>query len=64
MSTTMPMIAPDGTSGDIPTVNVQKALAAGFKNAVEMSAPDGTKGYVPQERIWDATKAGFKPTSD
>jgi hypothetical protein len=58
---TTPMIAPDGTSGDIPAANMQAAQAAGFKPAVMMVAPDGkTTGYIPADQVTNATKAGFK----
>lgn len=59
MSTT-PMIAPDGSTGDVPQANAQAALKAGFKPAVDMIAPDGSKGIIPQEKMQDAIKAGFK----
>lgn len=59
MSST-PMIAPDGTTGDIPTTRVQDAVGAGFKMATVMTSPDGRLGYVPSERAADARKAGFK----
>jgi hypothetical protein len=57
---TTPMISPDGTTGDIPTANVQQATQAGFKQAVAMTSPDGKLGYVPFDRAADARKAGFK----
>ena len=57
---TIPMLAPDGTSGEIPQDRVQDALQSGFKPAVEMASPDGKLGYVPQERVADAQNAGFK----
>lgn len=57
------MIAPDGTSGDIPTANTQKAIAAGFKPATRMVAPTGEEGYIPNDRISDASNAGFKPVT-
>lgn len=61
MATTIPMLAPDGTSGEIPAARMQDAIKAGFKPAVEMLAPDGkTKGYIPFDRGADAAKAGFK----
>ena len=59
MATTVPMLAPDGTSGDIPQDKVQAALQAGFKQAVEMKSPDGKLGYIPSDRMDEATKAGF-----
>lgn len=61
MATTVPMIAPDGTSGDIPAARAQDAINAGFKKAVPMTSPDGKSGYIPEERMNDAMKAGFKP---
>ncbi len=61
MATTVPMLAPDGTSGDIPVDKVQAATAAGFKQAVFMSSPDGKTGYIPIERQQDAMQARFKP---
>ena len=59
---TVPMIAPDGSSGEIPQARVQDALKAGFKQAVAMTAPDGSTGYIPTDRQQDALNAGFKPT--
>jgi hypothetical protein len=56
----VPMIAPDGSSGDIPNEKVADATRAGFKPAVVMTSPDGQMGYVPRERAADAIKAGFK----
>ena len=57
------MIAPDGTSGDIPAANSQKAIAAGFKPATRMVAPTGEEGYIPNERVSEASAAGFKPVT-
>lgn len=54
------MIAPDGTTGDVPNSSVQKATSAGFKQAVAMTSPDGKLGYVPFDRASDARNAGFK----
>lgn len=61
MATTVPMIAPDGTSGDIPADRAQDAVNAGFKKAVPMTSPDGKTGFIPEERMTDAMKSGFKP---
>lgn len=57
---TIPMIAPNGQSGDIPIAKLQDAQGAGFKVAVTMRAPDGTQGYIPADRVHDAAGAGFK----
>jgi hypothetical protein len=54
------MIAPDGSTGDIPQERAAEAQAAGFKPAVVMTSPDGKMGYIPRERANDALKAGFK----
>jgi hypothetical protein len=59
---TVPMLAPDGTPGDIPQARVQDAVKAGFKQAVSMTSPDGKTGYIPVERQQDAMQAGFKAT--
>lgn len=56
----VPMISPDGRSGDIPADRVNEALAAGFKGAVVMTSPDGQQGYVPHDRANEAINAGFK----
>lgn len=63
MATTVPMLSPDGTSGEIPADKVQAAMQAGFKQAVEMTSPDGKAGYIPVDRQQDAMRAGFKPAS-
>lgn len=52
------IIAPDGTSGDVPSANVNAALAAGGKLGIHVYAPDGTAGYVPHDKLGDALKAG------
>ena len=58
---TVPMIAPDGTSGEIPVGKMAAAQKAGFKRAVEFSSPDGSTGYVPEDRAAEAYRAGFRP---
>jgi hypothetical protein len=60
---TVPMLAPDGQSGEIPQDKVQDALKAGFKQAVEMTSPDGKTGYIPADRQQDALRVGFKLTA-
>lgn len=57
---TVPMISPDGTSGDIPVANLNAARQAGFKVAVTMQSPDGKNGYIPAERSQEAAAKGFK----
>jgi hypothetical protein len=47
MATTVPMLAPDGTSGDVPISNVNAAKQAGFRVAVTMQSPDGKSGLCP-----------------
>lgn len=56
----VPMLSPDGRSGDIPHDRVNEALAAGFKGAVVMTSPDGQQGYIPHDRAQEAIQAGFK----
>lgn len=61
---TIPMIAPDGTSGEIPVDRVQDAIQAGGKRAYSMLAPDGkTTGYIPEDKVDDAQKAGARFTN-
>lgn len=59
-SDTVPMISPDGRSGDIPIANVAAARQAGFKVAVSMKSPDGQTGYIPAEATQAAVAKGFK----
>ncbi len=56
------MLAPDGTSGEIPMDKVDAATKAGFKRAIEMTSPNGKPGYIPEDRQRDALNAGFKAT--
>ena len=60
-SATMPMISPDGQSGEVPRAKVAEARKAGFKDATAMISPDGKMGYVPTDRMADAAAAGFRP---
>ena len=61
---TVPLISPQGNLGEVPTDQVQAALAAGFKQPssppVPMTSPSGNAGMVPSERVKDALAAGFK----
>jgi len=56
--TTVPIIAPDGTPGDIPFERMKEAIAAGAKPAVMIKDPKGNLGYVPADRYHEAVKAG------
>lgn len=56
----VPMIAPDGTPGDIPFERMNDAKAAGFKAAVVMKSQDGQTGYIPADRYVEAAKSGLK----
>ena len=62
LSPTVPMIAPDGTSGEIPAGNVPAATRAGFKLAVPMTDSNGGTGYIPVDRASAAIQSGFKQT--
>lgn len=59
-SATIPMLAPNGQSGEIPADQVNAALAKGFKRAVTMTAPNGSTGYIPEDKQQEAMTAGFK----
>jgi hypothetical protein len=58
---TTPMIAPDGSSGEIPDAKVADAVKAGGKVGAWMLAPDGSRGIVPVDKTLDAIKAGARP---
>jgi hypothetical protein len=60
----VPMLAPDGAAGYIPSDRVVEALQQGGKLGVEMLAPDGTKGIVPRENLVPAIQAGGKVLHD
>lgn len=55
---TIPIIAPDGTSGQVPAANAQAAINAGGKLGIKVYAPDGTLGTVPVDQLPAALKAG------
>lgn len=60
----VPMLAPDGTAGYIPSDRVNDALKMGGKLGVEMSAPDGTRGIIPRENLVAGIQAGGKVLHD
>ena len=60
---TVPMLAPDGSSGDMPSSSVPDAIQAGFTPAVALNSPDGKLGYVPAQRLNEALKAKFTPAN-
>jgi hypothetical protein len=53
------MLAPDGTSGEIPVARIGDALKAGFKQAVAMVAPTGESGWIPSDQVEAAKAKGF-----
>src|SRR5581483_8959663 len=57
-SSVVPMLAPDGTPGSVPSDQVPAAIQAGGKLGLRMISPDGVSGIVPMERAHDAIKAG------
>lgn len=54
----IPMIAPDGSLGEVPQERVDEAVQAGGKLGVWIKAPDGSHGIVPRENLIHALKAG------
>lgn len=56
----VPMIAPDGSSADVPTEQIDAATRAGAKRAVFAQAPDGSFAHVPIEQANAVTNAGGK----
>ena len=57
----VPMVAPDGSIGEVPQDQVDAAVRGGGKVGVWMKAPNGSVGIIPRERVADAVKAGGKP---
>lgn len=57
-SATVPMMAPDGSIGDIPISNWKEAVKAGGKVLYNVKAPDGSMGYIPHDQLESALKAG------
>lgn len=58
MPDTVPVFAPDGSLGDIPSEKLPAAIRAGFKPGVNMISADGSRGVVPADRYVDAVKKG------
>ena len=58
------MFAPDGTVRQIPQENVQDALSAGGKRAVQMTDPSGTLRFIPEDQVPQAMQAGGKLYQD
>jgi hypothetical protein len=61
---TQPIFAPDGTVRQIPQENLQDALSAGGKRAVQMTDPTGALRYIPEDQVNAATQAGGKLYQD
>ena len=57
---TQPIFAPDGTVRQIPQENLQDALSAGGKRAVQMTDPSGTLRFIPEDQVSQAMQAGGK----
>lgn len=60
----VPMVAPDGTVGEVPSDRVVDGLKMGGKLGVEVEAPDGTRGIIPRENIVKAIQMGGKVIHD
>jgi len=56
-----PMIAPDGTSGEVPVSKVADAVKAGGKVGAWMLDPQGNRGVIPLDRTTEAVQAGARP---
>lgn len=55
---TTPFIGPDGAAYDVPTDNVQQAVAQGGKIAQDIVGPDGATYAVPLDNVHAAIRAG------
>ena len=58
--TTITMIAPDGSTADVPLSGLEGAKQAGAKVAVQMRAPKGDLAWVPADQVHTAAVAGAK----
>lgn len=56
-----PMIAPDGSSGEIPSAKVADAVKAGGKIGAWMLDPQGNRGIIPLDKTTEAIQAGARP---
>jgi hypothetical protein len=52
----IPMIAPDGTVGEIPSDKVTEALAKQFRLGVKLQAPSGEIGIIPRDKLVQAVQ--------
>ena len=57
---TITMLAPDGSTADVPISGVDAAKQAGAKVAVQMRAPKGDLAWVPADQVHAAAVAGAK----
>jgi hypothetical protein len=55
---TTPIIAPDGSSWDIPSAKVPDAVKAGGKVGASVMAPDNSKWLIPLDKVRDAIAQG------
>lgn len=62
--TLVPMVAPDGTPGEIPADRVNDALAKQFKLGVRVKARSGEEGIIPRENVVGAIQKGFSVLQD
>lgn len=58
----VPMLAPDGSIGDVPQSRVSDAVKAGGRIGQEMLSPQGERGVIPLDRVHDAIHAGAQLT--
>lgn len=57
----VPMIAQDGSIGDIPADKVDAAVSAGFKRGINVISKDGQKGTIPLDSLGKAMQNGMLP---
>jgi hypothetical protein len=58
--TTVTMLAPDGSTAEVPLPGVDAAKQAGAKVAVKMQSPQGDMAWVPADGVHAAAVAGAK----
>ena len=60
----IPMVAPDGSVGEVPTDQVTKAISAGGRLGVKVRSPQGEIGIIPRDNIVQAIQHGAHVEQD
>ena len=60
----IPMVAPDGSVGEVPQDRVNEALSNGGSLGIKMQAPSGQVGIIPRTNVSQAIRNGGKVVFD